>query len=79
MIIEKSKDVKSFRDYGCQQLINLNKVYAFELYERKILFFYITNSKPIAWKYKSEQKALETLEEIKRLISQGVYINEEEN
>lgn len=48
MIIEKSKDVNSFRDYGCQQLINLYKVYAFELYEKKILFFYITNTKPIA-------------------------------
>ena len=79
MIIEKSKDVKSFRDYGCQQVINLYRVYAFELYEKKILFFYITNAKPIAWKYKSEQKALESLKEIKRLFSKGVCLNEKQN
>lgn len=48
MFIKRGQNTESFRDYGYQQRINLDKVYAIELYEMKILFFYITNIKPIA-------------------------------
>lgn len=48
MYIQRDKKVTQFRDYNFQLMVNLNKVYSIELYEKKTLFFYIQNTRPIA-------------------------------
>lgn len=72
MFIQRDKKVTQFRDYNFQLMVNLNKVYSIELYENKTLFFYIQNTRPIAWKYETEKDVNTALDKIRQIASVSI-------
>ena len=69
MYIQRDEKVTQFRDYNFQLMVNLNKVYSIELYEKQTLFFYIQNTRPIAWKYETEKDVNAAADKIRQIAS----------
>ena len=79
MNFKKSKNTVPYDDkYDDIIQVNLYKVRFIRLYNKDTIYFYFGNGQQVAWKYVNKQKAMEALEEIYKLTSLNVDIDEAE-